>query len=76
MKKFLYVSFDSCAGMYSFFGEFVNDAVATRHFNSLVKDTPVPSDFCLYRTGSYLTETGVIDAEHDVVFICRGEKVM
>ena len=73
MIRNLYCYFDSCAGTYSLFGEFVNDACALRAFKDACKDLSVPSDYSLYNFGYYDSESGEFNLFKNK-FIFRGEK--
>lgn len=74
MIRSLYAVKDDLAGSFMFFGDHVNDEVASRTFKMSCSVENVPyRDLSLYRFGKYDTETGNL-VEDDLEFICRGEK--
>lgn len=75
MIQYVYAVKDDVAGSYSPFGNYVNEAVASRNFKIGCNADGVPaSDLMLYECGTFDTDTGIYSGYATPRFIIRGEK--
>lgn len=70
----LYFIKDDVAGAFKFFGEFVNDGVASRSFRMACAEPGVPyKDLCLFKLAEYDIHEGTLNPCS--TFIERGVKL-
>ena len=81
MKYQVYCFFDKQAGLFMAPMIDINEATAKRNFAMQVNKSSgsmnfSPSDYDLYRMGTFTDNTGVIECESPFEFICNGSSVV